>query len=468
MTRYRIKVAEADFDELKRLVFAASPAESAAFALAGVATRRDETDVLVRRAIEVPEAAYRVRNEYHLDISPRAINGIAALCEANRLGVVLCHSHPKGPAEYSPSDDHGERRIAATLRSFIPETGPVASLLFHPNGIRGRLWLPGVRDSQPLREILVVGRRTQSILLDGPASPRTYDSALFDRQIRAFGKQGQAVVAATKVAIVGTGGTGSPTAEQVIRLGVQDLLLIDPDLLSPSTRTRVYGSFARRRLVDRLFPRRKVFAVARHLRRIMPNAAVRSIPQYVVQEQAAGALLDRDVVFLCTDDHWGRSVVNQIAHQYLIPTINLGVRIGTKDGTVTGAVGTVDVLRPGAPCLWCTQFLSPDRIAAESMPRSQRRRLTREGYVEELDEPAPAVVSLTTTTSGLAVGLFLQLATGFMGDNGDVARLNYDALSGTVRRGRTQIADKCVCRRAKGRGDLAPLPTLDDLRFLEA
>lgn len=466
MTRYRLRIAENDLNELRRLAFAAAPAESAVFALAGIAARKGEADILVRRVIEVPESDYRVRNEYHLNISPRAINGLAALCEVNRLGVVLCHSHPEGPTHYSPSDDDGERRITTTLRSFVPEGAPAASLLLHPDGVRGRVWLPR-SEPQPLTEIVVVGRKLQRLQLEKAFSQSYIDDELFDRQIRAFGKEGQRAIAATRVAIVGVGGTGSPTAEQLIRLGVRDLVLIDPDALSSSNRTRVYGTFARGRFIDRLTSRRKVFEVARHLRRIMPAASIRPIPKTVVLREAAAALLDRDLIFLCTDDHWGRSVVNQIAHQYLIPTLNLGARIGAADGAISGAVGTVDILRPGAPCLWCMQFLSPARIAAESMPRSQRKRLSREGYVEGLDDPAPSVISLTTTTSGLAVGLFLQLVTGFMGDSGDVARLNYDALAGTVRRGRAQIPEKCVCRRYKAYGDLTALPTLDDVSFLK-
>jgi hypothetical protein len=54
---------------------------------------------------------------------------------------------------------------------------------------------------------------------------------------------------------------------------------------------------------------------------------------------AAVRLLDRDVVFLCTDEHWGRSVVNEVAYQYMIPVINMGAAIKAQDGTIAGATG---------------------------------------------------------------------------------------------------------------------------------
>ncbi len=101
------------------------------------------------------------------------------------------------------------------------------------------------------------------------------------------------------------------------------------------------------------------------------------------------------------------------------------------------------------------------------MPRSDREALEREGYVEGIDDTGPSVVSMTTALSGTAVTLFLQLVTDFMGAGGEVARLNANFMHGTVRRGRTPIAEGCVCTKLRAFGDLKPLNTLDDIRFLE-
>jgi hypothetical protein len=256
-----------------------------------------------------------------------------------------------------------------------------------------------------------------------------------------------------------------------VRLRAQDVILIDPDIFEPSNVTRVYGTFASsipRSPRPQKGPPRKVALVARHLRSINPEARIESIPLNVVLKEAAVALRDRDVIFLCTDDHWGRSIVNEIAYQYLIPTINLGVRISAQDGKILHGVGAVDVLRPDKPCLWCSQFLRAERIAAESTPKSKRALLEREGYVEGLDTLAPSVVSVTTAVSGLAVGLFLQIVTDFMGATGEITRLNYNIMDGTVRRGETSTATPCVCTKVRGFGDLRSLSTVESLAFLEA
>jgi molybdopterin-synthase adenylyltransferase len=171
---------------------------------------------------------------------------------------------------------------------------------------------------------------------------------------------------------------------------------------------------------------------------------------------------DRDVIFLC-DDHWGRAVVNEIAHQYLIPTINMGMRITSTDSRITHAIGVIDVLRPDNPCLWCTNALDAHRIAAESMPPAYRAALAAEAYVEGIDTKAPSVITINTTISGQGTTLFLQMLTDFMGEAGNVARINYDALTGTMRRGRATVANPCVCRKVKGFGDLRPLSVVDEL-----
>lgn len=283
------------------------------------------------------------------------------------------------------------------------------------------------------------------------------DKQIYDRQIRAFGEAGQQLLASTKVAVVGVGGTGSPTAEQLVRLGVRDLVLLDPDTLESSNITRVFGAFHKTQMGS------KVAAVASHLSEINPEARIRPLPLNVVLDRGCRALLDRDVIFLCTDDHWGRAVVNQVAYQYLIPTLNLGVNLAALRASGFEGVGIVDVLRPDLSCLWCRQFLRSDRVAAESMPAAERATRAREGYVQGVDTPTPSVVSITTTVSGLAVTQFLNLVTAFSDGMDSVERLNYDVARSTVSRGRTTPQETCICKQVRARGDLEALPTVDSL-----
>lgn len=460
---YNIRITEEDLEKTQSILMADMPKESAAFLLAGIRKNEYCNELIVRRLVEIPKSEYRFQESYRLEISPRAINGLIALCEKNGLGVIMCHSHPTGDY-YSSSDDFGEKRIAQTLWQFMPDV-PIGSLLFSPGCMQGRIWkLDGTPN--PVSTITVVGRYLKKILLNEGItnfsnSGGNITTEIFDRQIQAFGINGQQIISKTKVGIVGLGGTGSPTSEQLVRLGVKDLVLIDKDDFDPSNLTRVYGS-----IYKDAYPRwynifrwikkttAKTDIIHKHLSRINPELIIKKIKNNIALSNVYKALLDRDIIFCCTDDHWGRAIVNQIAYQYLIPVINMGVRIDSDKGKIRGAAGSIHILRPGKPCLWCYEFLRAERIYAESLPLQEREALLREGYVENIDSPTPSVVSLTTTISGLAVTLFLQFVTDFKGKAGDLSCIQYYIMTGEVRRGTKNINPGCICQTVKGYGDL--------------
>jgi hypothetical protein len=453
--RYRLKITDSDYDHLRYLLRVDPKIETAVFLLAGLHEEQNQTTILVRRIIEIPATEYDVRTARRIELSTRAVNGLASLCESNNLIAVLVHSHV-GASYYSPSDDEGESRIHGTLRSFTP-LPLTASLLVTPDGVHGRVWTDGRPAS--MSELIIVGRTIRRVKLNNETSESNEaDATTHSRQVLAFGTVGQQALAGLKIGIVGTGGTGSPLAEQLVRLGVKDLVLVDRDHLDRSSISRVYGSVPadlKRSWWQRLRPRKaKVEVVGRYLTRINPEASILAVYGDVTDPVIAEKLLDRDVLFACTDEHWGRSVLNSLAYQYLIPTFNLGMAIVSTDGTITAGVGTVQLLRPGHGCLWCCGFLNSDVISAESMMPAEREELHKEGYVPELGNPEPSVVTLTTTVAGMAGTWFLQLATDFMGEAGDFSRLNYDLMTGTVGRGRIPQHAKCVCGREKGRGIL--------------
>lgn len=321
MKKYRIKITEQDFNRLQNLILSDVPNEAGSFALAGIAEHEHCTDIIVRRLIEIPKGLFVIQQEFRFEVSSQAINGLIALCESNGLGAVLCHSHPYD-IPYSTSDDYGEKRVFETLRQFIPLNFPTASLLFWPGGVRGRVWPPHAKP-QPVSEILVVGRQVRRIKPDSLSTKGEVDEEIFDRQVRAFGKNGQAMIGQAKVGIVGLGGTGSPTAEQLARLGTRDMVLIDPDEFKPSNITRMFGTFSSSvhapwwSVVKKSYE--KVALLQAHLKRINPRLRIEAIPKNVVLTDVAARLLDRDFIFLCTDDHWGRSIVNKLPISILFP-----------------------------------------------------------------------------------------------------------------------------------------------------
>ena len=154
---------------------------------------------------------------------------------------------------------------------------------------------------------------------------------LFNRNIRAFGDEVQRTLGNLRVVVVGCGGTGSAVAEQLIRLGVRYLYLLDPDILTDSNLTRVYGSFPED------IGKPKVDVIAAHLGRIAPDAKVIPTQSKITLEATARLLTDADVIFGCTDDNAGRLVLSRLASYMLTPVIDCGVVLSSaEDGHIHG------------------------------------------------------------------------------------------------------------------------------------
>ena len=75
-------------------------------------------------------------------------------------------------------------------------------------------------------------------------------------------------------------------------------------------------------------PPAKVDVVGRHLDQLGLGTTIRRIKGDVRSENVFRALLDADVVICATDTHGSRAVLNELASVYLLPLIDVGVRVG--------------------------------------------------------------------------------------------------------------------------------------------
>jgi molybdopterin/thiamine biosynthesis adenylyltransferase len=226
---------------------------------------------------------------------------------------------------------------------------------------------------------------------------------LFDRNVRALGGEVQRVLQDLRIGVVGCGGIGSCVAEQLVRLGVRQFVLVDPDTLSVSNLTRVYGSTA----AD--IGRRKVDIVADNLARISPEACSTRIASMITCEAIARQLVELDLVFGCTDDNAGRLVLSRLATYMLIPVIDCGVILtSNRDGLLEGIDGRVTTLTPGSACLVCRGRIDLERARSELLTPEERVRREDEGYAPALRGVEPAVVAYTTLVAATAVGELLE------------------------------------------------------------
>jgi molybdopterin/thiamine biosynthesis adenylyltransferase len=235
------------------------------------------------------------------------------------------------------------------------------------------------------------------------------DESLFDRNVRVLGSAGQQILAGLHAGVVGYSGTGSPVFEQLVRLGVGTVTVIDCKPMSRSNLTRLHGSG-----IDDI-NRPKVDIAKEYADRIGLGTTVHAIDGSVLDRAVAETLRNCDVVFVCTDDQRSRNVLSRLSYRFLIPMFNVGVDVDVRDGQVLGVYGRLNVIGPGLPCLSCSGQVDGNRMYIESLPEEQRKALIREGYIKDLPGEAPAVVAYTTLIGSLAVVEFLNRAFG-LGD----------------------------------------------------
>jgi hypothetical protein len=259
------------------------------------------------------------------------------------------------------------------------------------------------------------------------------------------------------IGVVGVGGTGSAVAEQLTRLGVGRLTTIDHDKLESTNVNRVYGSG----LFDA--GAQKTAIVARQAAHIGFETKIRRVDRHLSFKSSAEALKTCDLVFGCTDDEWGRSILSRLSIYFGIPILDLGVIVDPDPHgeRIRSVQGRVTVLQPGHACLFCRERISTAGVTAESIAATDPQRaaaLRNEGYITGQEAPAPAVIAFTTGTAAFAVTEMLDRLTGFKADDVKpsefLIRFDADAIA---RNSKLPKAD-CFCG-ARGRwmaGDQRP------------
>lgn len=399
--------------------------ESCAILMTSVVKIGQSAKLLVRQIQIAPPDAYRKRNTSAAILDPSFLVPFAKAAKAQGNGLVFVHTHPWDPnvPKFSPIDAAGEK----LLQDFLDKrgvAGPHAALLFGKNGCVSRQL-----GTKAAISVTTIGA-TRTVIFD-PRSPSAYDER-HDRQVRLLGPDSHDRLSGLSVAVVGLGGTGSVVMQQLAHLGVGKFLLIDHDAVETTDLNRLVGAKP-----DDVGTMKAVVA-DREIKRIAPEASVRTIIGSVLDLDTARWLVDVDFIFCCTDTQASRAVINQLSYQYLIPCIDVGISITTGDDSVKRITGRTQLLAPGLACLTCQEILDSNIVRQEFMTPEQR---DLDPYFIGEGEPQPAVISLNSTMSSLATTMFLAVVANLPSK---ARQLNYDAVFGKVRSSSATRDPTCV------------------------
>lgn len=451
--KYSITFQEKDYDQLVKHLFSDRLKERAAYALCKISKTTDENRLLVREIIYVADEDIEDSSEVHMKI--KSISFLRAIKKANdtKQSFVFIHSHPEGFINHSTQDDREEHSLFNTAYNRIRTNSIHGSLvLSSPDKPIGRIFLAD-GTFELMSMVRVIGEQFKffSNEKDSKNIPE-----FFDRQIRAFGNDIQILLQKIHIAIVGAGGTGSAVAEQLIRLGVGTLTIIDGQTFETTNINRVYGSKIDDDGIE------KVKIIERLATNIGLGTKINAVNQPITFQSVTNELKNADIIFGCTDDQWGRSILTRMAVYYCIPVFDMGVKIDSKDGFIKSIEGRVTTLLGNYACLFCRERINEKAILSESLAETdpeQLERLIKDGYANELDTPAPSVISFTSSIASLAVTELLHRLTGFMGKE----RISNEVLvffdQSRIRTNRMLSKLDCFCGDPfyNMRGDTTPL-----------
>ena len=358
--------------------------------------------LLVRKIVPVPYSCCPIRKpdyvQWSTDLLPPALE------EANRAGlsVVKIHGHGNEYRAFSPVDDSSDAELFPSVAGWMNTDVPHGSLVMLRDGhLFGRVVSPdGV--FTPLERLMVVGDDVQIDFADSSTKPI---EAFTDRHARAFGRATTSLLRRLSVAVVGCSGTGSPVIEQLFRLGVGRLVLVEPEVVDEENLNRILH--ATRADLGRL----KVDVIANVLERAGLGTEIVRIPKYVSDREVVETIAECDFVFGCMDGAEGRNILNRLATSYLLPYIDVGVKLlADGNGTIDEVSLGVHYLQPGLSSLISRGVISSDDVFADSLRRTNpeeyaRRRKSR--YIVGVDETRPAVISVNFMAAAMAVNDFL-------------------------------------------------------------
>lgn len=396
-----VRFAQQQFDELYRHLYPGDGHEHAAVALATLVERPGQvTRLLVKDVLLARDGVdYVVSPEGHGRLLPAFIHKAIVRCRDERLVYLHVHNHASDRSVAFSNVDYASHERGYPALLDIVKGMPVGGLVFGQRSLELDLWR-SPSDRARLSRCVVVGSRIRRLYSHPKRAPAAAYQPSVDRQVLFLGREGQGVLRAAKVAVVGAGGVGSMVVQDLSRLGVGELLVIDSDQLDETNLSRVVTAHAK----DVAAKPFKTDIAQRYAKAVNPDVRCTVVRDDVAYEDVADKLIDCDFIFLCADTMRARLVVNAVVNQHFIPGVQVGSKIQLDEPgqKIEQLHSVVRHLRPGNGCLLCNELISAYRLAIEEKSDEDWRA---QNYGTE--SPNPSVITLNGIGSSRATHDFL-------------------------------------------------------------
>lgn len=459
--KYSLTIAGKHYQQLRQHLFPGDGKEAVAIAICGRHQFKDDTKLLVHHIITIPYDSCAVRSATQITWPTDLI--ISEIGKANRrsLAILKIHSHPTGYEKFSSTDDASDYELFSSIFGWMDDDHPHASAVMLPSGeIFGRVFQPDLQ-STPFHKVSVVGNEITTWFQD----KRFLKNEEFElRTIQAFGEGTTNKLKRLKIAVVGCSGTGSPTIELLARLGVGELVLIDPDVVEKKNLNRIFNST----MNDALTSAYKVDVLKRAIDEIDIGTKITTYTSNVYENRILlDDLASCDVIFGCVDSIDGRHLMNLISTFFVIPYFDMGVKLTSDNrGGIDQIMGTAHYIQPGGSSLRTRGLYSEEDLRAATMFRENREfyeEQKKSGYITNIAVDSPAVISINTQVSSMAVNDFLARIHPFRIDSNEEFAVNRFSLTdGYLMKDDDGVPDEYLSRFV-GRGNMTPFLNLPGL-----
>jgi molybdopterin/thiamine biosynthesis adenylyltransferase len=454
------------YESLMGHLFPGDRDEHAAILSAGYSYADGDLRLLVRDVHLAAEGCdYKAGNSGYRALQASFIHRQVTRCRDRNLAYIAVHNHGgRDSVAFSSVDLASHERGYPALLD-IAGGPPIGAAVAAQNAFEVDIWLPG-GERLALKRALIVGDRLQRVycsprIREADQQPTIWSSTNghHDRQELFLGHRGQALLSRAKVAVIGLGGIGSIVNEQLARLGVGSILLVDPDRIESSNFSRIVGATTQ----DLEGASLKIDIAARLAREANSRVNLELLPNDMAFSSVANRVKNVDYIFLAADTMRARLVFNAIVQQYYVPGVQMGskITVDPATGSIQAAYSVVREVRPGSGCLLCNQLIDPVKLADEW--KTDRER-AEQHYGTAV--PNPSVITLNAIAASHAVNAFFFWYTGIRTDTGAPTYRRFDHLTGRsileIPRRDSECSECSTAAHSRlGTGDAKQLPCAD-------
>lgn len=461
--QHELKICESDYDQLKKHLFPGDGLEAVAVALCGRYNDEEKSILLIHEVVYLPYEQCS-REIGFIKWPTSYIHHFLEKLTRSDMAILKIHCHPGGYDKFSDIDDKSDTELFDSVFGWSISDNPHGSAVMLPDGsMFARVFLAD-GTNLPISKISVIGSQLTRVDVLEPVKKDEFAR----RTIQAFGERTYGILKQMRIGVVGCSGTGSIVVEQLARLGTGELILIDPDLVEEKNVNRILHSTLQS--AEQKQP--KVDLLEQAISRIGLNTQVVTFQANIYNSMPAlQALCKCDLIFGCMDSVDGRYLLNQLATYFLVPYIDMGVKLEADgQGGINKICGSVNFLKPGSSSLLSRKLYTIEDVKAAGQFRKNEdeyNELAKNSYIKNINVSNPAVISVNMQIASHAINEFLNRLHPFKGDAPDrYAMSTIDITEGYIQNTSEQELEiDAYLKKKVGRGTVNPFldtPELSD------